>query len=406
MYPGKIIETIKRGIVEIITEEELRGKLQRSQKSGRPLIVKAGFDPTAPDLHLGHVVLIDKLRTFQDLGHQVTFLIGDFTGMIGDPSGKSETRRPLTKEKVEANAETYKRQIFKILDPERTVIVFNSQWMNNMSAANLIDLSGKYTVARMLERDDFQKRYTKKRGIGIHEFLYPLIQGYDSVQLKADVELGGTDQKFNLLVGRDLQRAYGLEPQVIITTPLLEGLDGKNKMSKSLNNYVGIDEPPQEIFGKVMSISDELMIKYYELLSSVPMERVTSLRERLAHGKEHPMEAKRQLAMELVSRFHGHNEAERAATEFDTVFRKRGLPDEIEEVTFNWDGQTVWLPRLLMQLDFCKSTSEARRMIEQGGVEIDGKKVSKIDSELSTGFTYIIKVGKRKFGKINLVKSS
>lgn len=399
-----VLRIIRRGVVEIITEEELRKKLKRSKQTGQPLTVKAGFDPTAPDLHMGHMVLIKKLKDFQELGHQVVFLIGDFTGMIGDPSGRSETRKPLSQEEVEANAETYRQQIFKILNPKKTTIVFNSQWMKGMSAANLIELSSKHTVARMLERDDFHKRFAEKRAIGIHEFLYPLIQGYDSVQLKADVEIGGTDQKFNLLLGRDLQREYGLEPQVVITTPLLEGLDGKTKMSKSLNNYIGIDEAPQEMFGKIMSISDDLMMKYYELLSKLSMQRVESLRRRLAQGKEHPREVKRWLAMELVSRFHGHREAERAANEFDAVFRDKEFPREIEEETLDWDKERAWVPKILNQTGLCTSTSAATRMIEQGAVEVDGEKVTDPNTELPTGSTYRIKVGKRRFKKIHLLK--
>jgi len=400
-----ILRIIRRGVVEIITEEELRKKLKRYKQIERPLTVKAGFDPTAPDLHMGHMVLIKKLKDFQELGHQVVFLIGDFTGTIGDPSGRSETRKPLSQQEVEANAETYRQQIFKILDPKKTTIVFNSQWMKGMSAVNLIELSRKHTVARMLERNDFHKRFTEKRAIGIHEFLYPLIQGYDSVQLKADVEIGGTDQKFNLLLGRDLQREYGLEPQVVITTPLLEGLDGKTKMSKSLNNYIGIDEAPREMFGKIMSISDDLMMKYYELLSELSMQRVKSLRGRLAQGKEHPRKVKRQLAMELVSRFHGHKEAERVADEFDAVFRDKEFPREIEEATLCWRKESAWLPKVLTGAELCTSTSEARRMIEQGGVEVNGNRVTGMDLELATGFTYVIRVGKRRFKKVRLLKN-
>lgn len=398
------LNIIRRGVVEIVTEEELREKLKRSDQTEQPLTVKAGFDPTAPDLHLGHVVLIKKLKDFQGLGHRVVFLIGDFTGMIGDPSGMSETRKPLSQEEVRANAETYKRQIFKILDPKKTAIVFNSQWMEGMSATDLIEISSKYTVARMIERDDFHRRFMEKRPISIHEFLYPLIQGYDSVQLKADVEVGGTDQKFNLLVGRGLQREYGLEPQVVITTPLLEGLDGKNKMSKSLNNYIGIDEAPQEMFGKIMSISDDLMMKYYELLSELSMQRVESLQRGLARGKEHPREVKRRLAMELVSRFHGPKEAERAANEFDAVFRDKKFPMEVEEVTLSWDKETTWVPKILNQSGLCSSTSAAISMIEQGAVEVDGEKITDPNTELPTNSTYHIKVGKRRFRKVYLKK--
>lgn len=405
MGVGSTLSIIRRGVVEIVTEEELKKKLKRSDQTEQPLIIKAGFDPTAPDLHLGHVVLIKKLKDFQELGHRVIFLIGDFTGMIGDPSGMSETRKPLSKEEVKANAETYKRQIFKILDPKKTAIVFNSQWMGGMSATDLIEIGSKYTVARMIERDDFHRRFKEKRPISIHEFLYPLIQGYDSVQLKSDIEIGGTDQKFNLLIGRDMQREYGLEPQVIITTPLLEGLDGKNKMSKSLNNYIGIDETPQMMFGKIMSISDDLMMKYYELLSELSMQRVESLRRALARGEEHPREVKRRLAMELVSRFHGHKDAERAANEFDAVFRDKKFPAEVEEVTLDWDKDSAWVPKVLTQAGLSASTSEATRMIEQGTrVEVNGRRITTVDEELPTGSTYRIKVGKRRFKKVHLKK--
>lgn len=399
------LSIIRRGVVEIVTEEELKKKLKRSDQTEQPLIIKAGFDPTAPDLHLGHVVLIKKLKDFQELGHRVIFLIGDFTGMIGDPSGMSETRKPLSQEEVKANAETYKRQIFKILDPKKTAIVFNSQWMGGMSATDLIEIGSKYTVARMIERDDFHRRFKEKRPISIHEFLYPLIQGYDSVQLKSDIEIGGTDQKFNLLIGRDMQREYGLEPQVIITTPLLEGLDGKNKMSKSLNNYIGIDEASQVMFGKIMSISDDLMMKYYELLSELSMQMVESLRRALARGEEHPREVKRRLAMELVSRFHGHKDAERAANEFDAVFRDKKFPVEVEEVTLDWDKDSAWVPKVLTQAGLSASTSEATRMIEQGTrIEVNGRRITTVDEELPTGSTYRIKVGKRRFKKVHLKK--
>ena len=324
------LSIIKSGAAELISEEELLRKFKKSLKTGRPLRIKAGFDPTAPDLHLGHTVLIQKIRQFQELGHHIIFLIGDFTGMIGDPTGKSETRKPLTKEDVARNAETYKAQIFKILDEKKTEVVFNSSWMNNLSVSDLIILASKYTVARMLERDDFKKRYSGNRPIAIHEFLYPLIQGYDSVVLNADVELGGTDQKFNLLVGRELQREFGQEPQVVITMPLLEGLDGTNKMSKSLGNYVGITEPPGEIFGKIMSVSDELMLRYYELLSSISNTEIEALKDGLKKGTAHPKDAKSNLAKEIVARFHGKDAAVKAASEFDKVFKSKGLPEAIE----------------------------------------------------------------------------
>jgi len=392
---------IKQGCQEIIREEELEARLKKAAATGVPLRVKAGFDPTAPDLHLGHTVLIQKLKHFQDLGHQVIFLIGDFTGLIGDPSGKSETRPPLTEEEVKANAATYERQIFKILDPEKTVIDFNSRWMKPMAAQDLIRLAARHTVARMLERDDFSKRYASHTPIAIHEFLYPLIQGYDSVALQADVELGGTDQKFNLLVGREIQREYGQEPQVVITMPLLEGLDGVQKMSKSLGNYVGIDEPPQEMFGKIMSISDTLMLRYYELLTDITPQELARLKDDLAQGKKHPRQVKEDLAVTLVARYHGENAARQAAEEFARVFRERVLPEEIEEVTLKVP-EALWLPRLLAEAGLAAGTSEAKRLINQGGVHLDGEKVSDVNLELPTGKTYLLKVGKRRFKRVTL----
>jgi tyrosyl-tRNA synthetase len=363
--------------------------------------VKAGFDPTAPDLHLGHTVLIQKLKHFQDLGHQVIFLIGDFTGLIGDPSGKSETRPPLTEEEVKANAATYQRQIFKILDPAKTLIDFNSRWMKPMAAQDLIRLAARHTVARMLERDDFAKRYEAHTPIAVHEFLYPLIQAYDSVALKADVELGGTDQKFNLLVGREIQREYGQAPQIVITLPLLEGLDGVQKMSKSLGNYVGIDEPPQEIFGKVMSVSDTLMLRYYELLTDITPPELARMKDDLAAGRRHPRQVKEDLAVTLVARYHGQAAAKHAAAEFARIFREHALPEEIEEVTLK-APEALWLPRLLAEAGLAASTSEAKRVIGQGGVHLDGDKVSDVNLELPTGKTYLLKVGKRRFKKVKL----
>ena len=409
---------IKQGCHDIIREEELAARLEKSRATGQPLRVKAGFDPTAPDLHLGHTVLIHKLKHFQDLGHQVIFLIGDFTGLIGDPSGKSETRPPLTEEEVKANAATYERQIFKILDPAKTIIDFNSRWMKAMQAQDLIRLAARHTVARMLEREDFHKRYVAQTPISIHEFLYPLIQGYDSVALKADVELGGTDQTFNLLVGRDLQREYGLSPQVVITLPLLEGLDGVQKMSKSLGNYVGIDEPPKEMFGKIMSISDTLMIRYYELLTDITPDGLKSLKQALklaalGLGGPHPKKVKEKLAVQLVTRYHGRLEAEQAAREFDKIHREGRLPEEIEEVTippFESKGipgiippkKGHWLPRVLVQADLASSTSEAKRLITQGGVQINGEKVTDENIELAPGKSYLLKVGKRRFKRVML----
>jgi tyrosyl-tRNA synthetase len=391
-----------RGVAEIISEKELEEKLIQARKERRPLRVKAGFDPTAPDLHLGHTVLIQKLKHFQDLGHEVYFLIGDFTGMIGDPSGKSETRPALSREQVLANAETYKEQIFKILDPEKTKVVFNSEWMGRMSAMELIKLCAHYTVARMLEREDFQKRFSSGRPISIHEFIYPLIQGYDSVALKADVELGGTDQKFNLLVGRELQRDFGQTPQVIMMMPLLEGLDGVQKMSKSLGNYVGITEPPNDMFGKLMSISDELMWRYYELLSDLSLSELKQLKEKVAKGEEHPKEVKKRLAMEIVARFHSKEAAQRAAEEFERVFKKRELPEDIEEIHVQWSQEKIWLPKLLQLTGLVKSTSEGKRLLQQGGVKIDGEKITSQEAELAVGAEYIIQVGKRRFKRVKL----
>lgn len=387
---------IKRGTVEIISEEELIKKLEVSHSEGRPLRIKAGFDPTAPDLHLGHTVLLQKLKVFQELGHTVIFLIGDFTGMIGDPSGRQEQRKPLTREEVLRNSETYKRQVFKILNREKTEVVFNSQWMDALNARGLIEIASKYTVARMLERNDFEERYRKGRPISIHEFLYPLIQGYDSCVLKADVELGGTDQKFNLLLGRELQRELGQEPQVIITLPLLEGIDGRLKMSKTYGNYIGIDEPPQDIFGKVMSITDELMIRYYELLSDASSERLNQIKR----GEIPPREAKEALAIEITSRFHGKEAGEKAREDFYRLFVKREMPQEIEEVNIKEKEGDIWLPRLLCLAGFTKGSSEARRLILQGGVYIDGKRVIDENTQVKPEGSYIIRVGRRRFKRV------
>jgi len=413
---------IKQGCQEIIREEELKERLERSLTNGTPLRVKAGFDPTAPDLHLGHTVLIQKLKHFQDLGHQVIFLIGDFTGLIGDPSGKSETRPPLTEEEVKANAATYERQIFKILDKEKTVIDFNSRWMKAMPAQDLIRLAARHTVARMLEREDFHQRYASQTPIAIHEFLYPLIQAYDSVALKADVELGGTDQKFNLLVGRDIQREYGQEPQVVITMPLLEGLDGVQKMSKSLNNYVGIDEPPGVMFGKIMSISDTLMLRYYELLTDIAPNELALLKNDLAAGRKHPRQVKEELAVQLVARYHGQAAAQAAAREFARIFREHRLPEEVEEVTLykaediarlRLEGRIIFggvqvesyfLPNIMKAAGTAASTSEARRLISQGAVEVDGQKITDVNKELPPGGPYNLKVGKRRFKKVRLTE--
>jgi len=347
LKPEKQFEIIKRGSVEIIVEAELLRKLKKSFEEKRPLRIKAGFDPTAPDIHLGHTVLLEKMRQFQELGHEVIFLIGDFTGMIGDPSGKSEMRKPLTREEVLENAKTYKEQIFKILDPNNTRIVFNSEWMSALTAEEMIRLAGRYTVARMLERDDFKERFVSQNPISIHEFLYPLIQGYDSVVLKADVELGGTDQKFNLIVGRELQREYSQEPQSLILMPLLEGLDGIKKMSKSLGNYIGITELSKEIFGKIMSINDELMLRYYELLSHISVEELNALKEGMKIGKIHPKKVKENLALEIVERYWGKDEASKAKGEFERVFKEKGLPNEIPIVEIKWDGNEMWVPKIM-----------------------------------------------------------
>ncbi len=394
----KSLDLIKRGAVEIISEDELRKKLDRAIKEDRPLRVKAGFDPTAPDLHLGHTVLIQKMRHFQELGHQVIFLIGDFTGLIGDPTGKSETRPPLTPEQVQENAATYKEQIFKILDQEKTEIAFNSKWMNQMASIDMIRLCAKYTVARMLEREDFKQRFQQQRPIAIHEFIYPLIQGYDSVALEADIELGGTDQKFNLLVGRHIQKEYGQEPQVVVTMPLLEGLDGVNKMSKSLGNYVGITEDPHSMFGKLMSISDELMFRYYELLSSRSLEEISALKNKIEQGIVHPKEVKAQLAFELVARFHSEEKAQKARQQFEAQFSKGQLPEDIPEFHLE-DSQSIFVPKLLKEAGLVKSTSEARRLIKQGAVSLDGTKL-KVEEIDNPGPGAVFKVGKRRYLKL------
>jgi tyrosyl-tRNA synthetase len=388
---------IKRGSDELIVEAELIDKLAL----GRPLRIKAGFDPTAPDLHLGHTVLLNKMRQFQDLGHEVHFLIGDFTGLIGDPSGRNATRPPLTREQILENAETYKAQVFKILDAGKTIIDFNSLWFDKLGAAGMIRLASTYTMARMLERDDFEKRYRNQQPIAIHEFLYPLAQGYDSVAMKTDVELGGTDQKFNLLVGRELQKHYGQPSQCVLTMPLLEGLDGVNKMGKSLGNYVGIDEPPQEIFGKLMSISDDLMWRYLELLSFEKMATIAGWRAEVEEGRN-PRDVKVLLAKEIVTRFHGAAAGEKAVADFNARFREGAVPDDIPEVTIMCRTEGISLPGLLKQAGLTSSTSEALRVIEQGGVKMDGEKVSDKGLKFSAPATLIVQVGKRKFAKVRL----
>ena len=387
------IELLRRGAVEILLEDELVKKLER----GKPLKIKAGFDPTAPDLHLGHTVLLQKMKQFQDLGHEVVFLIGDFTGMIGDPTGRSETRKPLTHEEVEKNAATYKEQVFKILDPQKTAVDLNSRWMEKMNAVALIELAAKHTVARMLERDDFKTRYQSQQSITIHEFLYPLIQGYDSVALKADVELGGTDQRFNLLVGRELQREYGQEPQVVLTMPLLEGTDGINKMSKSLGNYIGINEAPEDIFGKMMSISDDLMWRYAELLSERPLAEIQRTRAEVAEGKAHPMEFKKALAEEIVTRFHGARAGESAREYFETRFQKRQIPKNVR-MQFS-PPERVGVCQLLVDLKFARSKREARGLVAQGAVRVDGQAVSDINFEFQRGRHRLIEVGKTRIAE-------
>ena len=393
------LNLIKRGIDELISEEELLAKL----KSKKQLVVKAGFDPTAPDLHLGHTVLINKLRHFQQLGHQIIFLIGDFTGMIGDPSGKNKTRPALDEKEIKENAKSYEKQVFKILDPKLTHVRFNSEWSNKLGAEGIIKLASQYNLARMLERDDFSKRYKSNQTIALHEFLYPLIQANDSIALKADIELGGTDQKFNLLVGRELQRAFGQEPQVVITVPILEGLDGKNKMSKSLDNYVGIDEAPNEMFGKIMSISDELMWRWFDLLSFKTTEEIKELKADQTNGRN-PRDIKIELAKELISRFHDEESADLAETNFINQFQKKNIPDDIEEVSLVLSEGSIPLANLLKDCEMTSSTSEAIRMIKQGAVRIDEKKITDTKYKISSGSSAVYQVGKRKFKKITLQK--
>ena len=391
------LAVIKRGSDELLIEAELIEKL----KKGIPLRIKAGFDPTAPDLHLGHTVLINKLRQFQELGHQVLFLIGDFTGMIGDPTGKSTTRPPLTSDQVQENAKSYTAQVFKILKPEQTEVVFNSKWLTELGAAGMLKLAASHTVARMLERDDFSKRYKSNQPIAIHEFLYPLLQGYDSVALKADLELGGTDQKFNLLMGRELQKQAGLPQQCVLTMPLLEGLDGVNKMSKSLGNYIGIAEAPEVIFAKIMSISDELMWRYIELLSFETIEMIAKWKSQVASG-ENPRNIKVAFAQEIVARFHGQAEAESALADFQ-IRAKGGIPDEIPEVSINIEDESVGIAQLLKFAGLVESTSEAYRMIEQGGVKLDSEKIIEKNLQLKKGDKLVAQVGKRKFARITIV---
>ena len=397
--PQEQLDLLSKGAVDIIRAEELLGKLQRSHREGAPLTVKVGFDPSAPDLHLGHTVVIRKMKRFQDLGHRVVFVIGDFTGMIGDPTGQSKTRPALTEAQVKSNAETYKRQVFKILHAKKTVVAFNSRWLGKLGAAGFIRLASKYTVARILERDDFSKRYKGGLPIGLHEFLYPLAQAYDSVALKADVEMGGTDQTFNLLVGREVMREYGLEPQVVLTMPLLEGLDGVEKMSKSLGNYVGINEPAREIYGKVMSISDALMWRYWTLCTDATVPEIDAMRRRVESGELHPKQAKSDLARRIVADYHGGAAASEAAAEFEKVFARKETPEEVREVRLPSEQRPVWVPKLLVSLGMAKSNGEARRLIEQGGVSLDGERLSDAAREIpaAPSSTHLIKVGKRHF---------
>ena len=397
MTASDALGLIRRGAEEILVEAELVERLKESRR----LRVKAGFDPTAPDLHLGHTVLINKLRQFQELGHEVMFLIGDFTGMIGDPTGKNITRKPLTREAVLENAATYEHQIYRILDPEKTTVLFNSQWMAEMNAADLVHVAAKYTVARMLEREDFNKRYNSSQPIAIHEFLYPLIQGYDSVAMKADVELGGTDQKFNLLVGRELQKHYGQKPQVIMTMPILEGLDGVQKMSKSLGNYIGISEPADEMFGKLMSISDDLMWRYFNLLSFRPLRDIEQMRREVAGGLN-PRDIKFQLCQEIVARFHDRGAAQTAQANFVARFQKGNIPEDMPEVVLSAEGGNLGIASVLKGAGLTGSTSEAFRMIQQGAVRIDGERVTDRDMTLPAGCTHVIQIGKRRFARITV----
>lgn len=393
-----ILMQLRRGTDEILIEADLLKKLQ----TGKPLRIKAGFDPTAPDLHLGHTVLINKLKQFQDAGHDILFLIGDFTAMIGDPTGKNVTRKPLSKEDVLANSQTYQEQVFKILDPEKTQVMFNSTWLDKMSPAELIQLAAKHTVARMLERDDFNKRYKSGQPIAIHEFLYPLIQGYDSVAMRADVELGGTDQKFNLLVGRQLQEVYGQAPQVAMTMPILEGLDGVQKMSKSLGNYIGIKDTPEDMFGKVMSISDDLMWRYYELLSFQPMQQVNDWRLACTRGEMNPRNCKVSFAQEIITRFHNVAAAEKALADFEARFQRNAIPDEMPEVTLSAGAEGIAIANILKEAGLTESTSESIRMIKQGGVKIEGEKIADPKLMILPGTTHVYQVGKRKFARITL----
>lgn len=399
------MEIIKRGTVEVLPEEELKEKLKQSISTNKPLTIKLGLDPTAPDIHLGHTVVLHKIRQFQELGHEAIIILGDFTARIGDPTGRSETRKPLTKEQVLENARTYEKQIFKVLDPSKTKVVFNSKWLDPLTFSEVIELASKTTVARILERDDFEKRYKENLPIGVHEFFYPLMQGYDSVALKSDVELGGTDQKFNLLMGRTLQKEYGQKQQITIMMPIIEGLDGVQKMSKSLGNYIGIDESPREMYGKTMSLPDELMVRYFELVTAVSLEEVKDIEAGLASGNLHPRDIKMRLAREIVSFYHGPKAALSAEEEFKNIFQKHDLPDDIPEYKLPIDileDGLVFIPKLLQSAGLVSSSSDARRQIQQGAVKIDGEKIDDPNSKVELKDGMIIKVGKRKFIKIKL----
>lgn len=395
------VEIIRQGAVDVVPEDLLRDKIKRSIETGEPLVVKQGYDPTAPDIHLGHVVCLRKLRHFQDIGHSVVFLIGDFTGMIGDPSGKSETRKRMTQEELLANAETYKKQAFKILDPDKTTVDFNSRWLSKLSFAEVLDLAATQTIARIIERDDFYKRFKNNQPISLLEFIYPLAQSYDSVALKADVELGGTEQKFNLLMAREVQKAYGQEPQVIVTMPILTGTDGEEKMSKSLDNYIGITESPEDIFGKTMSISDSLIYHYFELVSTRGPKEILDIKKRLEDPATNPSHLKRELAKNLVTQFYGDDAAAKAETHFDAIHVRKEQPDEMDTVTVKGEADGLWIAKVLTQSGLCDSTSQARRMVQQGAVSVDGEKVSDVELRLVSNQTpYVVKVGKRKFLKI------
>lgn len=404
--PKEQLEILKRGLVDLVSEADLLKKLEKSYSTGRPLVVKWGADPSRPDLHLGHAVVIEKMRQFQELGHDVQFLIGDFTAMIGDPTGKNETRPALTRDEVKENARTYARQIFKILDPAKTKTVYNSEWIDKLTPVDFIRLTSQYTVARMLERDDFSKRYKSGTAIALHEFLYPLVQGYDSVAMKSDVELGGTDQLFNLMVGRDLQRAAGQESQIVMTTPILEGLDGVQKMSKSLDNYIGFDDSPRDMFGKTMRISDPLMLRYYELVTDVSMAEIAEMKKAMASGQANPRDFKVRLAKTVVTRFHGAAAGAAAVEEFERIFVNKGLPDEMPEKELPLQRLTgeIDIAALLKELDLCPSTSEARRLIEGGGLEIGGEKIRTVKASLAfkAGVDVVIKAGKKKFLKLKV----